>query len=145
AFTPVPSVVAKPPRAAGATVAFGGGTKQMVRLGAVGGAPAVVVWALILAPVADSLFNKAGTSARLKTDWVAGMGGDWYCRASGAAVLEVAKPNTLLGVGVDAVHEFIRADPRFTGNDLGRFGNIERLPSLQDVAAFRLNNPDANY
>ena len=34
-----------------------------------------------------------------------------------------------LGVGVDAIPDFVKNSPVFDGNDLGMLGNIEALPT----------------
>ena len=36
------------------------------------------------------------------------MGGDYYCRASGNAVFEVTKPHLQLGIGIDALPDYIK-------------------------------------
>jgi hypothetical protein len=58
------------------------------------------------------------------------MGGDYYCRASGAALFEVEKPNTNMGMGVDALPEFIKNSKVLTGNNLGQLGNCTSIPLL---------------
>jgi hypothetical protein len=61
------------------------------------------------------------------------MGGDFYCRASGSAVFEVAKPNAELGIGLDALPEHIRNSSILTGNDLGLLGNSTSLPVVDTI------------
>ncbi len=135
-FSAVPSEIVKPPRVGEAKVAFECKIRQIVSMGDQGGAANLVICEVVLAHVAEELLGENGRIDPTKTDWVARMGGDWYCRASGQAVFEVAKPNVHLGVGVDAIPDFIRKDPRFTGNDLGRLGNIAQLPEAPAVSAF---------
>jgi hypothetical protein len=60
---------------------------------------------------------------------VARMGGNWYCRANGESMFELAKPLTTCGIGVDVLPEHIRLSEFLTGNDLGKLGNIEEIPS----------------
>ncbi len=135
-FSAVPSEIVKPPRVGEAKVAFECKIRQIVSMGDQGGAANLVICEVVLAHVAEELLGENGRIDPAKTDWVARMGGDWYCRASGQAVFEVAKPNVHLGVGVDAIPDFIRNDRRFTGNDLGRLGNIAQLPDAPAVSAF---------
>jgi hypothetical protein len=61
------------------------------------------------------------------------MGGSWYIRASKDALFEIPKPLRTKGMGVDALPMGIRESEVLTGNNLGRLGNMEQLPSKQDV------------
>lgn len=140
-FTAAASVYVKPPRVAESKVAFECKIRQVVSMGEQGGAPNLVICEVMLAHVSEDLLGENGRIDPLKTDWVARMGGDWYCRASGEAVFEVAKPNALPGVGVDAIPGFIRNNPLFTGNELGRLGNISELPGPDEVRKFRQDHP----
>ncbi|MCU0405296.1 MAG: flavin reductase family protein, partial [Chitinophagaceae bacterium] len=65
-----------------------------------------------------------------KIDLVARMGGDYYCRASGQAVFTVPKPNTQLGIGLDALPANIRNSTILSGNDLGMLANVHDMPSI---------------
>ncbi|GJQ31705.1 MAG: flavin reductase [Ignavibacteriaceae bacterium] len=64
-----------------------------------------------------------------KIDLVARMGGDFYCRASGDAVFEVAKPVGKNCLGYDNLPAFMLSSTVYTGNDLGAFANSESIPS----------------
>jgi hypothetical protein len=79
-----------------------------------------------------------------KTNWVARLGGDWYVRASGDALFKVAKPNLQKGIGVDAIPDSIKNDGRFSGNDLGKLGNIEKLPTQEEIDAFIAANSNTD-
>ena len=50
---------------------------------------------------------------------------NWYTRASGNALFEIAKPLASLGIGVDQIPEDIRNSNILTGNNLGQLGNVE--------------------
>lgn len=140
-FTEAPSVLVKPPRVAESKVAFECRIRQIVSMGDSGGAANLVICEVLLAHVSEELLGENGRIDPVKTDWVARMGGDWYCRASGSSVFEVAKPNTRLGVGVDAIPDFVKNNPLFTGNDLGRLGNIDQLPDAGEVEKFGRDHP----
>jgi hypothetical protein len=51
-------------------------------------------------------------------------------------LFEVPKPLTTLGIGVDAIPDFVKNSPIFDGNDLGMLGNIEALPTREEVSIF---------
>jgi len=66
------------------------------------------------------------------------MGGNFYARAHGEALFEVAKPLRSMGIGVDQIPEEIRNSAILTGNDLGQLGNVDELPNETDVNEYRL-------
>lgn len=144
-FTEAKSVLIAPPRVAEAKVAFECKIKQIISMGEQGGAANLIICEVIMAHVAEELLDEAGRIDPTKTDWVARMGGDWYCRASGAATFEVPKPNVSLGVGVDSIPDFVKASELFTGNELGRLGNISELPSEEEVTDFKLKSESQDY
>ena len=144
-FTEGVSVMVKPPRVAESKAVFECKVKQVIQMGDEGGAPNLVICEVILAHFSEDILNAAGMIDQSKTDWVARLGGDWYCRASGDALFEVAKPSIHKGIGVDAIPDFIKSNPLFTGNDLGRLGNIEKLPMPLDIETFVKENPSTDY
>jgi hypothetical protein len=81
----------------------------------------------------DNILDAAGKIDPNKIDLVARMGADYYCRASGAAVFEVPKPNAALGIGIDALPEHVRMSKVLTGNHLGILGNCTAIPQRDDL------------
>ncbi len=71
-----------------------------------------------------------------KIDLVARMSGDFYCRAFGDAIFEVEKPTKKKGIGYDQIPEFIRRSIVYSANNLGKFGNIESIPSEDSVTDY---------
>jgi flavin reductase (DIM6/NTAB) family NADH-FMN oxidoreductase RutF len=140
-LTEMPSVMVKPPRVLESKAVFECKVKQVIQMGDAGGAPNLVICEVVLAHFSEEILNEKGMIDQTKTDWVARMGGDWYCRASGDALFEVPKPSIHKGIGVDGIPEFIKSNPIFSGNDLGRLGNIEQLPTESEVAQFALLHP----
>ena len=45
-----------------------------------------------------------------------------------------------MGVGVDAIPNFVKESPIFNGNDLGKLGNIEAIPTEEEIAIFVQSN-----
>lgn len=74
-----------------------------------------------------------------KIDLVARMGGNWYCRAHGDALFEIEKPITTIGIGFDNIPKEIKNSTVLTGNDLGQLGNIEALPTTDEVKQYNVN------
>ena len=84
--------------------------------------------------VNENILDARGRIDPYKIDLVARMGGDYYCRASGDAVFEVAKPSSKPGIGVDALPLAIRNSPILSDNNLGQLGNVHEIPFID--AAF---------
>jgi flavin reductase (DIM6/NTAB) family NADH-FMN oxidoreductase RutF len=143
-FTEVASVLVKPPRVLESKAAFECKVKQ-VQMSQEGGSPNLVICEVVLAHFSEDILDENGRIDQTKTDWVARLGGDWYCRASGDALFEVSKPSIHKGIGIDSIPGFIKNDSSFSGNDLGRLGNIEKLPSDDEIATFIKENPNENY
>ena len=62
------------------------------------------------------------------------------CRSSRDAIFKLPKPNRNLGIGVDQIPDVIRNSSVLTGNNLGRLGNIEKMPESSAVKAFGESN-----
>jgi hypothetical protein len=61
---------------------------------------------------------------------VARLGGDWYCRVGPENLFSVEKPNTRLGIGMDALPDTIRNSKILSGNHLGQLANVHELPAV---------------
>ncbi|WP_310396306.1 flavin reductase family protein [Hymenobacter sp.] len=139
-LTELPSELVRPPRVAEAPAAFECVVEQVVELGRNNGAGNLVICRVVRAHFrTDILLPNAAGIDPFKLDAVARLGGDWYCRASGASLFEVSKPNRVLGIGIDQLPAHIRTSDVLTGNNLGRLANIEEsaLPAAEQVEAFR--------
>lgn len=129
-FTALPSERIKPFRVMESPVQMECIVKQVIATGDGGGAGNLVICEPVLLHINENILNEKGGIDPHKIDLVARMGADYYCRASGNAVFEVAKPNTQLGIGVDALPITIRQSNILTGNNLGQLGNVHELPVI---------------
>jgi flavin reductase (DIM6/NTAB) family NADH-FMN oxidoreductase RutF len=136
-LTPIASVKVKPFRVQESPVQLECKVREVIKLGAHGGAGNLVVCEVVMMHFSETVFTKEGTVNPHKLDLISRMGGDWYCRAFGSAIFEVPKPGRELGIGVDAMPENIRESHILSGNDLGLLGGVSQLPSSEDVARFR--------
>lgn len=127
-FTALPSEMVKPFRVAESPAQLECKVLQVIETGDSGGAGNLIVCEMVCMHLADEVLNENGIIDPHKIDLVARMGGDFYCRASGSSVFTVQKPNTQLGVGVDALPEAIRGSNVLTGNNLGMLGNSSAVP-----------------
>lgn len=136
-LTEIPSVKIRPSRVKESPVQLECIVREVIELGTQGGAGNLVICEIVMIHVADEVLDpETKMIDQNKIDLVARMGGDWYCRASGAAMFKVTKPLTQIGIGVDAIPAHIRASNVLTGNHLGQLGNVEQLPSKEDVQAY---------
>lgn len=129
-FTPVPSEKIKPFRVKESPVQIECIVKEIIVTGQEGGAGNLVICEPVMLHINETILDANGKIDPHKIDLVARMGGDYYCRASGDAVFEVAKPNTKLGIGVDALPAAIRNSSILTGNNLGQLANVHELPFI---------------
>ncbi|MEG9327763.1 NADH-FMN oxidoreductase RutF, flavin reductase (DIM6/NTAB) family [Salinimicrobium catena] len=140
-FSMLPSEVVKPFRVAESPVQFECRINEIVELGDQGGAGNLVICEVLKMHVSKDILDEKGYIDQHKIDLVARMGGNWYTRAI-SGMFEVPKPLQTLGIGVDAISEEIRNSKVLTGNDLGKLGNVEQLPSAQDIISFVKENPE---
>lgn len=131
------SHLVKPPRVAEAPVCFECKVLQIIETGQEGGAANLVVCEIILAHIKENVLNENGKIDPFKIDLIARMGGDWYCRANGDALFEVAKPLAKKGIGIDQIPAHIRQSDILTGNNLGKLGNVEQIPSQEEIINYK--------
>ena len=136
-FTPLASEVVAPPRVAESPVQMECTVDQVIALGEEGGAGNLVVCRVQKMHISEEVLNAEGKIDPFRIDLVARMGGDWYSRANFDALFEVAKPLQKMGIGVDALPKPIRSSNFLTGNDLGKLGNVEKLPEPEEVTEFK--------
>ncbi len=128
------SVMVKPPRVSESPVAFECAVREVIHLGDEGGAGNLVLCEILLIHINRNILNDKNFIDQRKIDLVARMGGDWYCRASGAALFEVEKPLVKKGIGFDGLPQAIRESYVLTGNHLAQLANTERIPTEEDLA-----------
>jgi flavin reductase (DIM6/NTAB) family NADH-FMN oxidoreductase RutF len=136
-FTVVPSLQVKPPRVGESKAAFECKVNQVIPLGTEGGAGNLVICEVLLFHVSEEIIDTDGRINPHRLDAVARMGSDYYCRASGDSVFVVPKPNEKIGIGFDNIPLQVRKSKVLTGNDLGRLGNVEKLPDEESVLHFK--------
>lgn len=132
-FTPLASDLVKPFRVKESPAQLECKVLQVIETGNEGGAGNLIVCEVLCMHLDDSVLDQDGKIDPHKIDLVARMGGDYYCRASGSAVFEVAKPNVQLGIGIDAIPERIRNSSVLSGNNLGILGNVTSIPVVSEV------------
>jgi hypothetical protein len=135
-LTPLASELVKPFRVKESPVQIECKVKEVIALGDQGGAGNLIVCEILLVHIQESILDEQGRIDQHKIDLVARLGGDWYSRNSGNALFEVPKPLSTLGIGVDAIPAIIRNSHILSGNDLGKLGNVEQMPSEKDISTY---------
>ena len=134
-FTMLKSDLVKPFRVAESPVQFECKIKEIIALGDQGGAGNLVICEVVKIHIHEAVLDESGMIDQRKIDLVARMGGNWYSR-SNEGMFEVEKPLTTLGIGVDMIPDFIKESSFFDGNDLGKLGNIENIPTEEEISIF---------
>ncbi len=135
------SELVKPFRVAESPVQMECRIREVVELGNEGGAGNLVICEVVKMHIKEDILDETGLIDQHKIDQVARMGGNWYTRAR-SGMFEVPKPLSTLGIGVDSIATEIRNSRILTGNDLGKLGNVENLPSQKDIKAFVETHPE---
>jgi flavin reductase (DIM6/NTAB) family NADH-FMN oxidoreductase RutF len=144
-LTPIQSDIVKPKRVKESPFQMECKLLDMMSYGEGGASANIAICEVIKFHVAEDLFIE-GVIHPNKIDLVARMSKDFYCRANGDAIFEVEKPTKKKGIGFDQIPEFIKSSKVYSANNLGRFANIESMPSeksvnklIQEVTAKNLN------
>ncbi|MET4080363.1 flavin reductase (DIM6/NTAB) family NADH-FMN oxidoreductase RutF [Pedobacter sp. UYP30] len=132
-FTMAPSTLVKPPRVLEAPVQLECRIKEVVKLGDQKGAGNLVIAEVVVIHVQEDILDDKGNIDQQKIDLVARLGGNWYARITPESLFEVEKPLRTLGIGVDALPKSVRLSMVLSGNDLGRLGNLETLPTAEEI------------
>ncbi len=135
-LTPIASEVVKPFRVKESPVQLECKVNDIISLGENGGAGNMIICEVVRMHIDERVMDANGIIDQQKIDLVARMGGNWYCRAKGEALFEVEKPLVTKGIGVDQIPKRIKESMYLNGNDLGKLGNVEKLPSDAELVEF---------
>lgn len=137
-FTMVGSDLVAPPRVLESPMQLECKITEVKALGSGPGAGNLIFAEVIRIHLREDILDEKGHIDQAKIDLVARLGANWYCRVTKDNLFEVEKPLRTMGIGVDSLPMEVRSSTVLTGNDLGRLGNMEQLPSeteLREVAA----------
>jgi len=136
-FTAIPATLVKPPMVKESKVKLESKVLEVKPLGTEGGAGNLVICEVMRMHIDDSLLDDPSAAAQglpkidqRKINHVARLGGDWYCQVNEHNLFQVEKPNTQLGIGIDALPENIKNSTILSGNNLGQLANVEELPVI---------------
>ena len=150
-FTEEKATMVTPPMVKESKVKMECRVLEVKPLGTEGGAGNLVICEVLCMHIDDSILDENKKIDQTKLHHVARLGGDWYCKVNEQNLFKVAKPNTQLGIGVDALPESIRNSPILTGNNLGQLANVHEMPfvdpafsdeRLTNIVQYYAINPD---
>jgi flavin reductase (DIM6/NTAB) family NADH-FMN oxidoreductase RutF len=130
-FTKEAATIVKPPMVKESKAKLECKVLEVKSLGDEGGAGQLVICEVLAIHIDDSYLNEDKKLDQTKIDLVARLGGDWYCKVTPENLFQVPKPNTKLGIGIDALPESIRNSKILSGNHLGMLGNVHEMPEVQ--------------
>jgi flavin reductase (DIM6/NTAB) family NADH-FMN oxidoreductase RutF len=142
-LTMLESDLVKPFRVAESPVQFECRVNDIIELGTEGGAGNLIICEVLKFHIDDSVMDDNQIIVQEKLDLVARAGGNYYNRAK-RGFFEIPKPLSTLGIGVDAMPSEVKNSMILTGNDLGMLGNVEVLPTKEEVETF-LSNVSERY
>ncbi len=144
-FTAVESVKVKPFRVKESPLQFECKVREVMETGGKPGSANLVVCEIVFIHLDEKILDENGLIDPDKIDLVGRLGGNYYVRTSGDAKFEIPKPLTTLGIGVDSLPESARLSKVLTGNDLGQLGNLEKLPSPQEILEMKNTSEFREY
>ena len=129
-FTEEKSSMVKPPMVKESKIKLECKVIEVKPLGTEGGAGNLIICEVLCMHIDESILNENNMIDQTKLHHVARLGGDWYCKVDETNLFKVAKPNTQLGIGVDALPDSIRNSPILNGNNLGQLANVNEMPTV---------------
>ncbi len=135
-FTPIPSEKVIPFRVKESPVQIECKVRQIIETGTGPGSANLVICEVVLIHINDSVLDKSGAIDTRKLDLVGRMGADYYVRASGRALFTLEKPMSKQAIGVDSLPEDVRMSSILTGNDLGKLGSLQAMPTAPEIEKY---------
>ncbi len=127
-FTMQPATIVKPPMVKESKIKLECKIIEVKPLGTEGGAGNLVIAEVLVMHIDESILDGDGKIDQSKMHHVARLGGDWYCKVDETNLFKVAKPNTQLAMGIDALPESIRSSKILSANNLGQLANVKEMP-----------------
>lgn len=134
-LTPIDSEIVKPKRVKESPFQMECILREMINLGDGRSSGNLAICTIVKIHVAEDIFEN-GIIHPNKIDLVARMSGDFYCRAFGNNVFEIEKPLAKKGIGFDKLPDFMKNSEIYSGNNLGKFANVESIPDENSVKEF---------
>lgn len=132
-LTAVESKRVKPARVKESPLQFECKVREIIETSGLPGSANLVICEIVYLHIDPNVLDRSGQIDVDKIDLVGRLGGDYYVRTSGNAKFIVPKPLATKGIGVDSLPDHVRFSRFLTGNDLGQLGNLEHLPTAEEL------------
>lgn len=132
-FTMVKSDKIRPYRVMESPINWECKVRDIIETGTGGGAANLIICEVLTVHIDERILTPLGGIDPTLADLVGRMGAEYYVRANGSALFEVAKPLSRPVIGVDTLPQHIRNSEILSGNDLGILGSAEGIPTVEEV------------
>jgi flavin reductase (DIM6/NTAB) family NADH-FMN oxidoreductase RutF len=130
-LTEMPATRVRPPMVKESKIKIECRVIEVKPLGEEGGAGNLVICEALCMHIDDAILDDEKKMIdQRRIHHIARLGGDWYCRVDEHNLFQVEKPNTRLGIGIDALPLPLRNSTILSGNDLGQLANVHELPTI---------------
>lgn len=143
-LTPIASKKVKPPRVKESPISFECEIDNIIELGKEGGAGNLIISRVVMIHLNSEYLDGNGKLDTTKLDLVARMGANWYTRVTQESLFEITKPIKTKGIGVDKLPKHIFKTNILSGNNIGKLGNAEKIPTEEELSCFKKNPKIAN-
>ncbi|WP_301924324.1 flavin reductase family protein [Ferruginibacter sp.] len=129
-FTMEAATLVKPPMVKQSKIKLECRVNEVKPLGTQGGAGNLIIAEVLVMHIDESILSGDGKIDQTKLQLVARLGGDWYCKVDESNLFKVEKPNTQLGIGIDALPASIKNSTILSGSNLGQLANVNIIPMV---------------
>ncbi len=130
-FTAEPATLVRPPMVKESKVKIECRVLETKVLGEEGGSGNLVICEALRMHIDDAILDEiSGRIDPFRLPLIARLGEDWYCKVDAGNLFRVEKPNSRLGIGMDALPNPIRQSSILSGNHLGQLANVPVLPVI---------------
>ncbi|MEO6538918.1 MAG: flavin reductase family protein [Ferruginibacter sp.] len=130
-FTPEKASMVSPPMVKESKIKLECKVLEIKPLGTEGGAGNLIICEVLCMHIDESILDENNQIDQTKMQHIARLGGDWYCRVDNTNLFKVSKPNTQLGIGIEALPEGVRNSSILSGNHLGQLANVHEMPVVE--------------
>ena len=129
-FTEEKATIVRPPMVKESKIKLECKVVEIKPLGSEGGAGNLVICEVLCMHIDESILDANNKIDQKKMQYIARLGGDWYCKVNEQNLFIVPKPNTQQGIGLDSLPATIRNSKILSGNQLGQLANVHVLPVI---------------